>query len=293
MKIEHAYKSASKIIMGQDDILKKLILAFNNNNKNGNQFHQNILLLGRYGFGKTTLVKQAVKTLNMPLCEVNGVFSLNAVDMDQFANAINELYETTESLDLYGVILIHEMAKCFQYDQIEALKQVILPQNIYSVDGTAVNISKVTFVGEIDTNDFDQKYINENKKPIGFGNRHTNTNEEEISQAVYEIINDYSTHRMFNTQLKMNELKDENVKEMLKSEISPLKVLESNYGLIKNSIILKSDEFINEVAEKVITSENGMHDAYQIAQQLAYDKIGNYNDSKAKLGKPKTLKLFK
>jgi len=36
-----------------------------------------------------------------------------------------------------------------------------------------------------------------------------------------------------------------------------------------------------------------MHDIYAIAQQLAYEKIGNFNDKKALLGKAKTLTLFK
>jgi len=293
MKIEHAYQNASKIIMGQDDILKKLILAFNNNNRKGNLFHQNILLLGRYGLGKTTLVKQATKILDLPFCEVNGAFSLNAVDMSPFDSVMNQLYEKTESLDLYGVVLIHGMDKCFQYGQVDSLEQVILQQNIYGSDGNVANTSKITFVGEVDTNDFDQKYINDNKKPIGFGSRHTNTDEEEISQAVYEVINNYNTHRMFNTQLKMNKLTDKKVEEMLKNEISPLKALEGNYGLIKNSTLIKSDEFIKEVANKVVTSKNGMHDIYAIAQQLAYEKIGNFNDKKARLGKAKTLTLFK
>ena len=243
-KLKILAKYLNKNIIGQEEVIdkvtkitKKIFLGYKNN------FPYSFLFLGKSGVGKTYLVKEYSKFLNMPLIRL---------DMSEYkeAHTISKIigsppgyvgYENSDTIleqiknNPFCVILLDEVEKgCI--DVINLFLQALDEGFITDSHGIKVNVSNAIII--MTSN------IGYNKEQIGF---------EKNKQSESSIRNILSTAivNRINTICYFKDLTKENIKNILKLHINKLrnkyKISNINFHInnkIIDDIIDKSEYFI-------------------------------------------------
>lgn len=281
-----AYELLNTDFEFQEEALKKLIWILSKNNKSFKR-PQNILLLGEVGSGKTTLVESVAHTLEIPLGHAYNVFDkFGNIDKENFMNGIYDLaYSNPE--ELKGIILLHDFQNCF-YNGVFNYMCSLLKAGAFRTTNGACDISKITFVGEINTTSaqdiFNQDYdaLEEFKN----GNYNDNIlkllkeNSEKYDSSGNMIVNPNEVAELFRQQFISNEckkifskqifLEDISLKDMPNIITSPLSSL-NDYKDDLDEDYIKSENFLKKVAYQVYESMEGFHYISQAIEDIALE----------------------
>ena len=129
------------------------------NGTSNNVKHENVLLDGDFGIGKTTMAEEIAKVFGIPFYKflfpkIGGVIDsgiLSSVLNDIFENMYNE---NEHNKKLNGLIVIDELEKALNFDCLNMLDNIIGMKYYSLYDSNSelyinVDISNITFVGEI------------------------------------------------------------------------------------------------------------------------------------------------
>lgn len=120
--------------------------------------HENILIDGDFGIGKTTMVEEVSKCLNIPFYKFDYPKVGSDVSWDllvgNFRDIFTMMYKKNNNPKLHGVIVIDCLEKVLDYDVLSLLEGIIGFKDfrIYDDnlnDNVIVDISNITFIGEI------------------------------------------------------------------------------------------------------------------------------------------------
>ena len=146
-------------LMIQDEPLRKLIWVLDKNFYTDGDFKQNILLIGERGSGKTTMLRETAKLMEIPMGEVYNMFVPNGFNVSLFYNGVSQMMSDSESGK--GILLLHDFQDSFIYGSSDAFNSMIASGTIDLGDGVYWDVSDITFVGEIDTNNVDDLFPRE------------------------------------------------------------------------------------------------------------------------------------
>lgn len=310
MQPREVYEKLNEQLCNQSKALQDLIWILDRNKKLPRP--QNILLLGKFGAGKTTLVRETAKEMQIPLAEISGFYdseicsyrsdedNLPDVNNQKLELAINYL-ETQNQKS--GIVLIHNMEKCFIYGGYSSLINLITTGLLKSGD-YLYDISKVTFIGEVNTNLLEDCFPTNNSYTIeDFENgidwdtkdevRKFITNmmridipendeeeklieENELRIRIKEDFLSKTCMQVFNKRIFLEDVTLEDMKKVVASPFSLLRIcndLEEDYA--------KSDEFIHKVAKEVIQSSDALHDLDDVVRCVSMEdasKVKVYKD---------------
>ena len=281
MDIREKYNELNSLLCNQDKALKELVWTIHQNKKLA--IPRNVLLIGELGSGKTTMVENVAEKMDIPLAEVSGFCSMNGISPVFLYNALCKLFVKNNSEEFKGIILIHDMRECFLYGGLDVLN-ALFTSKLFSYENHLIDISKVMFIGEVDINGFEDCFIEkpiytlENLDEISFDEKYcgdevrkiihdmifVDNEDEEVEeyysyayrQALKNTFLSLECKRAFNKKIFMESMKFENIKKVLESPISELRVynedLDENY--------MSSSQFINSIVNHIQESTVGLHD---------------------------------
>ena len=269
-------------LMIQDEPLRKLIWVLDKNFYTDGDFKQNVLLIGERGSGKTTMLRETAKLMEIPMGEVYNMFVPNGFNVSLFYNGVSQMMSDSESGK--GILLLHDFQDSFIYGSSDAFNSMIASGTIDLGDGVYWDVSDITFVGEIDTNNVDDlfprecNYLddlenNNFKSPVlnmikdffsqdnvvyedENGNRNVNLGfYNYITKQIKERFLSKVCSDVFNRRIFMDNMGSQEIMKALKSPHSAL-------NLYKNDLTyeyINSDEFVNKVVYNILESGEGLH----------------------------------
>ena len=166
--------------------------------------HENILLDGDFGIGKTTMVEEVAKAFKIPFYKFLFPKIGNIVSSDILLQNFNDIFanmynENGHNTKLTGIVLIDELEKVLEFDCFNMLDNIISMKcfSLYDENSDSyiiLDISNVTFVGEINR-DMASEYVSiPNIKYVSFsevsgsdGDEIIYVNDDEIDKKQIEI----------------------------------------------------------------------------------------------------------
>lgn len=166
--------------------------------------HENILLDGDFGIGKTTMVEEVAKAFKIPFYKFLFPKIGNIVSSDILLQNFNDIFanmynENGHNTKLTGIVLIDELEKVLEFDCFNMLDNIISMKcfSLYDENSDSyiiLDISNVTFVGEINR-DMAFEYVSiPNIKYVSFsevsgsdGDEIIYVNDDELDKKQIEI----------------------------------------------------------------------------------------------------------
>ncbi len=166
--------------------------------------HENILLDGDFGIGKTTMVEEVAKAFKIPFYKFLFPKIGNIVNSDILLQNFNDIFanmynENGHNTKLTGIVLIDELEKVLEFDCFNMLDNIISMKcfSLYDENSDSyiiLDISNVTFVGEINR-DMASEYVSiPNIKYVSFsevsgsdGDEIIYVNDDELDKKQIEI----------------------------------------------------------------------------------------------------------
>lgn len=166
--------------------------------------HENILLDGDFGIGKTTMVEEVAKAFKIPFYKFLFPKIGNIVSSDILLQNFNDIFanmynENGHNTKLTGIVLIDELEKVLEFDCFNMLDNIISMKcfSLYDENSDSyiiLDISNVTFVGEINR-DMASEYVSiPNIKYVSFsevsgddGDEIIYVNDDELDKKQIEI----------------------------------------------------------------------------------------------------------
>lgn len=306
MQEQLVYNVLKDELVIQDEPLRKLIWTLDKNFYTNGDFKQNILLIGERGSGKTTMLRETAKLMEIPMGEIYNMFVPHGLNVSLFYNGVSQMMRDSESGK--GILLLHDFQNSFIYGSSDAFNSMIASGTIDLGDGVYWDVSDITFVGEIDTNDADDLFPREcdsfaDLENGNFKSPALNIIQDYFSQdnVVYEDENgnkmanlgffNYVTKQIrdrflskvcldvFNRRIFMDNMGSQEIMKALKSPYSAL-------NLYKNDLTceyINSDEFVSKVVYNILESGEGLHYVMPaIEETVAHDC--KYNSKVLKKG---------
>ena len=265
----------------QDEALRKLIWTLYNNFYVDNDFKQNILLIGDCGTGKTTMLRETTELMNIPMGEVYNLFAPNGMNADLF---LNGLFQMNCADEMNGILLLHDFQDCFMYGYSQDFNAMLASGTVNLVDYGYYDISNITFVGEIDTDNVRDIFnddrstlsdldIDEFLSPIlniikayltnanriiedENGNRTANVGfEKYVSNAIRSRFLTSTCLDVFKRRIYMEDMGTD---EIVNALLSPISVL----NMYKDDLLeeyIDSDMFMRRVVNYILESGEGLH----------------------------------
>ena len=166
--------------------------------------HENILLDGDFGIGKTTMAEEVAKAFKIPFYKFLFPKIGNIVSSDILLQNFNDIFanmynENGHNTKLTGIVLIDELEKVLEFDCFNMLDNIISMKcfSLYDENSDSyiiLDISNVTFVGEINR-DMASEYVSiPNIKYVSFsevsgadGDEIIYVNDDELDKKQIEI----------------------------------------------------------------------------------------------------------
>ena len=284
----------------QDKALRKLIWLFNKIFYSECDFKQNILLIGKRGSGKTTMLKKVAELMEIPMGEVYNMFGMDGYNGDLFVNGIYQMMN--DSSDGRGILLLHDFQNNFIYDTSDGFNSMIASGIMQIGDGAFYNTSNITIVGEIDTNnvtdlfpkdrdyladfenyrfmsptlnllydyisDDNKIYVNENNNKVASLGL-----EKYVAGRIRSSFLSTCTQNAFGEKIYMDDMNMEIILSALKSPLSDLNLYRDD--LSKDYLL--SDAFVKEIAYQIMESGEGLHYVRKAALDTIFRDI-KYNN---------------
>lgn len=281
--IESIDKEVRKNIIGQDNAIKQILstIYFNQRlydsdlpNDKLRNLKQNILLVGSTGVGKTEIIKQIAKQLDIP-CVIEDAtrYTIEGYKGNSIEDMIRDLYESADyDLELAerSILVIDEIDKKSATEDVSSIASTGVQQSLLKLlEGTIYNISGDSASMQ-EPFEFDSSYLTiilsgafshmdekKNKeKVVGFtANKNLEekktTREFKDSGIIPELMGRISK------VIQLNKLEEKEFVEILKSsEISPLRLTKEFYNSLGVEVIY-TDSFINDIAKIAKTKDIG------------------------------------
>lgn len=162
--------------------------------------HENVLIDGDFGIGKTTMVEEVARSLNLPfykfiIPKVGNDFSWQLL-ISNFNDVYRNIYMKDKNPKLHGVIVIEELEKILSADCLSYLDSVINLESfmIYDNDlreNVNLDISNITYIGEVNR-DRAADYVNVSIDPDSY--KDVLAENEDISLRDKEILKHVLIH---------------------------------------------------------------------------------------------------
>lgn len=292
MSEEMLYELLKDNIGMQDEALKKLIWTLYRNFDLRTDFKQNILLIGERGSGKTTMLKEVTDLMDIPLGEVYNLFSANGMNSRLFLSGVYKMMMNGDGTDR-GVLLLHDFQDCFLYGHSMGFNAMLASGIIDLGNEGYYDVSNITFVGEIDTNnvrnifmgdmddlsDLDsdnflsptlnmiKEYLSEaNEVHIDSeGNKSINVGfEKYITEQIRCRFLSSTSDEVFKSRIYMEDMNTDNIMKAMKSSLSILNLYKDDL----TEEYINSDNFIKKVAYYILESGNGLHSASKVIENV-------------------------
>ena len=287
------YEMLSDKLCIQDEALRKLIWVLDKNFNFGDDFKQNILLVGKRGSGKTTMLKKVAEVMEIPVGEVYNMFIPGGFNVDLF---INGIYQMTECCnDNHGILLLHDFQNSFIYGASDSFNAMVSSGVIQIGENDRYDISNITFVGEIDTNnatdlfpkdvDFLEEFKNYRFMSPTLNILHENLSDDNtiytdednnlvasfgleryLASKIRERFLSVHCKNAFGEKIYMNDMNLDEILNALKSPISALNLYRNDL----NNEYFYSENFVRKVACQIMESGEGLHYVRRAASDIIY-----------------------
>lgn len=276
------YELLKENIYVQDKALKKLIWALYRNFYLDFGRKQNVLLIGERGTGKTTMLKEVCDTMDISLGEVYDLFMPNGINISLFLNAYYKVMNNSE--DGRGIMLLHDFQNSFLYGQSMTFNSMLASEMLNLDDYGFWDISDITFVGEIDTNNVKDIFLSSKtdlsdldsdkflsptlnivKEYLTNDNRIKTDEDDNKTASIYferyiteQIKNKFLSSTCFEVFPVRIHMEDMSADDIIKALSSPISVL----NLYRNDLTeeyINSKEFIQKVSNLILESDDGLH----------------------------------
>lgn len=275
MDIESINKEVKKSIIGQDDAIKQILstIYFNQRLYDSDlpydklrNLKQNILLVGSTGVGKTEIIKQIAKQLDIP-CVIEDAtrYTIEGYKGNSVEDMIKHLYESADydiELAERSILVIDEIDKKSANEDVSSISSTGVQQSLLKLlEGTNYNISG-DHENMLEPFEFDSSYLTiilsgafshmdekkSKEKVVGF----TASKNVEEKKTTKEFKNSGIVPELLGRMSKiiqLNKLGEKEFIQILKeSEISPLRLTKDFYNSLGVEVIY-TDSFINDIAD--------------------------------------------
>lgn len=263
-----------KSIIGQDDAIKQILstIYFNQRLYDSDlpydklrNLKQNILLVGSTGVGKTEIIKQIAKQLDIP-CVIEDAtrYTIEGYKGNSIEDMIKHLYESADydiELAERSILVIDEIDKKSANEDVSSISSTGVQQSLLKLlEGTNYNISG-DHENMLEPFEFDSSYLTiilsgafshmdekkSKEKVVGF----TASKNIEEKKTTKEFKNSGIVPELLGRMSKiiqLNKLGEKEFIQILKeSEISPLRLTKEFYNSLGVEVIY-TDSFINDIA---------------------------------------------
>lgn len=277
---ETLYKLLSTMMMNKN--------IFNKGNYTG--FHKNVLFAGNFGIGKTTMVKECAKALDLPFHELfvpNSKEDNKYLEFDEsFYEMVRELYLENKGGLLEGIVLIHNLDEVFALHNQKFLGNC-LGCKIMDVDDEFVYLDNITYVGEFDIDNYLRHYkfsvkfsidklFSKKKREAFFRNDLI----RQYNNEIYKVLNSRDMWNMFHEHIIMPDLDKDSIRRvLLNSSISEYQAFLSNLD-IDDFSGFTNKEVIDYIVSKVSSNSIKLNAISPILKEL-------YIDAKKNVKKPR------
>ena len=304
------YEALKDELRIQDEALRKLIWILDKN-FNYDDFKQNLLLIGKRGSGKTTMVRKVAEMMEIPMGEVYNMFVPGGFNADLFLNGVLKLLN--DSFDGKGILLLHDFQNSFIYGSSNVFNSMIASGVINLGDDKYLDVSNITFVGEMDTNnvtdlfpkdvDFLEEFKNyrfmsptlnilyENLSDDNIIGTDEDNNliaslglEKYVAGKIRESFLSTGCQNAFGEKIYMNDMNLDEILNALKSPLSALNLYRNDL----NNEYFSSEGFVRKVACQIMESGEGLH----YVRRAASDTISHDFMSNSKILKKESLFRF-
>lgn len=277
----------------QDEALRKLIWTLYRNFHFSSNFQQNVLLIGERGTGKTTMVREVADLMDIPMGEVYDMFLPGGFNVSLFLNGIYQIMSKGENIG-NGILLIHDFQNSFLYGSSTGFNAMLASKTMNLGEAGYFDVSNITFVGEIDTNQMKDIFPKERDVLTDLEDNYFMS---PTLNLVKEYLDDTNTIRVDENGYKSVDLRFEKnlVGQIRKRFLSPgcseafgqkiymenmgreeiLKAMNSPFSVLnlyRNDLeeeYITSDEFVKKVVYQVLESGEGLHSLSSAIEEVA------------------------
>ena len=272
--IESINNEVRQSIIGQDNAIKQILstIYFNQKLYNSNldddkvrNLKQNILLVGSTGVGKTEIIKQIAKQLDIP-CVIEDAtrYTISGYKGNSVEDMITHLYETADydsDLAERGILVIDEIDKKSTKEDVSSISSTGVQQSLLKlIEGTKYNISGDT-ENFLEPFEFDSSFLTvilcgafshmdekkKEEKVVGFTSSKNINEKKSVKDFKDSGIIPELMGRMSKI-IQLNTLEEKDFIKILKeSSISPLKLTKEFYASLGVEVFF-TDSFINDIA---------------------------------------------
>lgn len=281
--IEAINNEVKKSIIGQDTAIKQILstIYFNQRLYDSNlpddkvrNLKQNILLVGATGVGKTEIIKQIAKQLDIP-CVIEDAtrYTIEGYKGNSVEDMIKHLYESADydiELAERSILVIDEIDKKSTKEDVSSIASTGVQQALLKLlEGTSYSISG-DHENMLEPFEFDSSYLTvilsgafshmeekkNQEKVVGFTaskkvEEKKTTKEFKDSGIIPELMGRMSK------VVQLNKLGEKEFTQILKeSEISPLRLTKEFYNSLGVEVVY-TDSFINNIAHIAKTKDIG------------------------------------
>lgn len=277
----------------QDEALRKLIWTLYRNSHFSSNFKQNILLIGERGTGKTTMVREVADLMDIPIGEIYDMFLPGGFNVSLFMNGIYQIMSKGDEAS-HGILLIHDFQNSFLYGSSTGFNAMLASNTINLGESKYFDVSNITFIGEMDTNQMKDIFPKERDILADLENNYFMS---PTLNLVKEYLDDTNTIRVDEHGNKTIDLRFEKnianqirtrflstnckeafgqkvymenmgISEILKALNSPFSVLNLYRDDLDDDYI-NSDEFVKKVVYQVLESGEGLHSLSEAIEEVA------------------------
>ena len=288
--------------------------------------HENILIDGDFGIGKTTMVEEVAKVLNIPFykfpfSKVNDEVVWNLL-VGNFRDIFTMMYRKNHNPRLHGVIVIEEMERILDDDSLIVLDGIIDFDDfkIYDDDlkeNVTLDISNITFVGEVNRNramdyvsvpDFNISFLSKTNTQDNSDETKTEVQDDEIKKISQKALIDFAKMKLlerkidyiensavmwhvFQKHIKFEKIDKDSIKIILRdSYISKYKALVSSLG-VDDYLSFFDDKLLDGLAELLAEDYNKLYSVPSCFQEILRIKMDNGSIDMFPLSRQKKKKM--
>ena len=293
LNINKIYKNILETIKGQDEHVKSILSSIMWNKKLNDSSlssydiaknKHNILLMGKTGTGKTEIIRQISKNINIPLVVVDAT---NYTEEGYVGKSVDDMlvqlvYEAEGSIKdaQKGILVIDEFDKLAGHDERSSVNKEGVQRSLLTIiEGTKRKIKIEGRECNFDTHGltvvllgaFTNIFQTKKDRLIGFndhGFRDSSfDNNIELSKKIVSYGIEPEIVGRLNKIRKLNDLTKQDLIRILKS---PKGRLMSTLGLLKqdNIEIEVDDSYLEEIANRAIIDDKGVRSLNRVVDEI-------------------------
>ena len=284
--IKEAYEEIKSNVISQDKAIKQILTAvYKNNIIDDFRMKTNVLICGNSGMGKTEILRQIQKIVELPMIiEDMNSYTVAGYVGNSVEDLLRKLYiEANGDLELaeHGILCLDEIdKKAFTSNQTTIAFDGVLNSLLKIIEGGVYEIAidrttKINFdksrLTVIASGAFSKMndIIKKNKGSIGFDKNNL------VASSKGYATEDFVSYGMprefigrFSTIVKLNDLSKDDLKSiLLKSKISTLKINKETLKKLNVNVKL-SNKLIDNIVEKAYNEKTGARALEKVINEL-------------------------